>query len=151
MKYQMQEGYLTLGEGDWQDRTVNMLGANHLPVKGTNLVVTRESMPTGMGLADYLLNQKSILSKELTGFKILSENPDTVNGLPAHFLEFTWNNQGTTMHQMIFIINNTGSALNLTSTVPGTIDDESRATLITAMKSFTIGQAPLEKKEIRHG
>ena len=144
----MQEGFLKLGEGDWQDSTVNMLGANHLPVKGTNLVVTREPLPARMGLSDYLLNQKSILSKELTGFKILADNPDTINGLPAHFLEFTWNNQGNAMHQMIFIIISDGSALNLTSTVPGNIDDESRAALMTAMKSFTAGQAPLEKKEI---
>jgi hypothetical protein len=119
-----------------------------LPVKGTNLVVTREPLPTGMSLADYLLNQKSILTKELTGFKILTDSPDTINGLPCHFLEFTWNNQGKAMHQMIFIINNTDSALNLTSTVPGNIDDESRATLMTAMRSFTVGQAPLEKKDI---
>jgi len=144
----MQEGYLTLGDGDWHDSSVNMLGANHLPTKGTNLVVTREPLPTGMSLADYLLNQKSILSKELTGFKIQQDNPDIINGLPAHFIEFTWNNQGNAMHQMMFIINNAGSVMNLTSTVPGNIDDESRATLMTAMKSFTVGQAQLESKEI---
>ena len=148
MKYQMQEGYLTLGEGDWQDSSVNMLGANHLPVKGTNLVVTRETLPAGMSLADYLLNQKSILTKELTGFKILTDNPDSINGLPCHFLEFTWNNQGNVMHQMLFIINNSGNVVNLTSTVPGKIDDESRTTLLTAMRSFTVGQAPPGKKEI---
>ncbi len=143
----MHEGYLTLGEGDWQDTSVNMFGANHLPVKGTNLVVTREPLPAGMTLADYLLNQKTILSRELRGFKILSENPDTVNELPAHFMEFTWNNQGKAMHQMILIINNTDKVLNLTSTVPGKIDDESRSTLMAVMKSFTVGQAPLEEKD----
>ena len=148
MIFQMQEGYLTLGDGDWHDSSVNMLGANHLPTKGTNLVVTREPLPTGMSLADYLLNQKSILSKELTGFKIEQDNPDIINGLPAHFIEFTWNNQGNAMHQMMYIINNAGSVMNLTSTVPGNIDDESRATLMTAMKSFTVGQAQLESKEI---
>jgi hypothetical protein len=148
MIFQMQEGYLTLGEGDWKDSTVNMLGANHMPVKGTNLVVTRDVLPAGMSLADYLLNQKTILSKELTGFKIVLENPDIINELPAHFLEFTWNNQGNVMHQMIFIIINNDIALNITSTVPGKIDDESRATLMTTMKSFTAGQAPPQNKEI---
>jgi hypothetical protein len=143
----MQEGYLILGEGDWQDTSVNMLGANHLPTKGTNLVVTRESLPDGMLLADYLLNQKSILSRELPGLEILFETPDTINGLPAHFLEFTWDNQGNAMHQMIFIIVNNDKALNLTSTVPGKIDDESRATLVATMRSFTVGQAPHEMKE----
>lgn len=147
MIFQMQEGYLVLGEGDWKDTSVNMLGANHLPTKGTNLVVTRESLPDGMLLADYLINQKTILSRELPGFKIRSETPDTVNGLPAHFMEFTWDNHGSAMHQMIFIINSAGKVLNLTSTVPGNIDDQSRAALIAVMKSFNVGHAPLEKKE----
>jgi len=147
MIFQMQEGYLTLGDGDWQDTTVNMLGANHLPAKGTNLVVTRDVLPSGLSLEDYLLNQKTILARELPGFKILFETPDTINGLPAHFIEFTWDNQGNAMHQMIFIIVNNDKALNLTSTVPGTIDDESRSALLAAMKSFTAGQAPREMKE----
>lgn len=146
MIYRMQEGCLYL-EGEWLDQSVNMLGANHLPVKGTNLVVTRELLPSGMSLADYLLNQKTILSRELPGLRILADNPDSINELAAHYLEFTWNNQGNIMHQMILIIINNGSALNLTSTVPGNIDEETRATLIAAMKSFTVGNAPLEKKE----
>ena len=142
MFYQMQEGYLSLGEGDWQDRTVNMLGANHLPIKGTNLVVTREPLPDGLSLADYLLNQKTILSRELPGLRILADNPDSLNELAAHYLEFTWNNQGNVMHQIILIVINNGSALNLTATVPGNMDEETRATLIAAMKSFTVGHAP---------
>ncbi len=142
MIYRMQEGYLYL-EGDWLDNTVNMLGANHLPVKGTNLVVTREPLPAKLSLADYLLNQKSILSRELPGFTILSESPETVNGLQAHFLEFTWNNQNTEMHQMIIITDNNGSVLNFTSTVPGNIDEETRSELLAVMKSFTAHHAPL--------
>lgn len=142
MIYRMQEGCLYL-EGEWLDQSVNMLGANHLPAKGTNLVVTREPLPAGLALADYLLNQKSILSRELPGFTILSESPETVNGLQAHFLEFTWNNQGAEMHQMIIIINNNGSVLNFTSTVPGNIDEETRSELFTVMRSFTAHQAPL--------
>lgn len=146
MRYNMQEGYLTLSGGDWQDSSVNMLGANHLHVKGTNMVVTREPLPAGMSLSDYLLNQKTILSRELPGLRILADSPDTVNELVAHYLEFTWNNQANAMHQMMFIIDNAGSVLNLTATVPGEIDDETRATLIAVMKSFTVGHAPLEKK-----
>ncbi len=147
MIFQMHEGYLTLGEGDWQDTSVNMLGANHLPVKGSNLVVTRERLPDGMSLDDYLINQKTILSKELPGFKIHAENPDTVNELPAQFMEFTWSNQGKAAHQMILIIKHTDKVLNITSTVPGKIDDESRSALMSIMRSFTSGQAPLEKED----
>ena len=148
MYYQMQEGYLTLGEGDWQDNSVTMLAANHVPAKGANLVVTRESLPVGLSLADYLLNQKSTLARELPGFRILFEGPETIDGLPAHFLEFTWDNQGHAMHQMILMIVNKSRALNLTATVPGKIDDASHAQLLAAMKSFTVGRAPLEPGEV---
>lgn len=148
MIFQMQEGYLTLGDGDWKDSSVNMLAANHLPTKGSNLVITREALPDGMALSDYLLNQKSILSKELSGLKILVDAPDEINELPAHFLAFTWDNQGNAIHQMMFVINNNGSLVNITSTIPGEMDDESRSELIAAMRSFKPGPAPLEIKDL---
>lgn len=146
MIYQMQEGYLTLGEGAWQDRTVHMLAANHLPVKGTNLIITREALPLGVGFANYLGNQKDELAKALTSFKLLADNADSINDLPAHYLEFSWDNQGTAMHQMIFIIHEKENVLSLTATVPGAIDETSRATLLAAMKSFTTGPAPLAQE-----
>ncbi len=102
MRYQMQEGYLTLGEGDWRDRTVNMLGAGHLPAKGANLVVTREPLPDGLGIDDYIKNQKTVMARELSGLTLLGESADSLNGLPVHFLEFRWSNQGGAMHQMVF-------------------------------------------------
>ena len=142
MLYQMQEGYLTLGEGDWQDRTVNMLAANHLPVKGTNLVVTREALPSGIAFADYIGTQKSELTKALSSFKLLADTPDLINEISAHFLEFNWDNQGTAMHQMILIIHDNGNVLNLTATVPGSIDETTRTALLTAMKSYTPCPAP---------
>lgn len=147
MLYQMQEGYLTLTTGDWQDRTVNMLAANHLPTKGTNLVVTREALPPGVGLADYIGNQKTLLAKELAKFKLLVDSPDEINDAPAHFLEFSWDNQGNAMHQIIFIINDNANILNLTATVPGAMDEDTRATLVTAIKSFKPGPAPVEQED----
>ena len=146
MQYQMQEGYLTLGEGDWQDRTVNMLAANHLPAKGANLVITREQLPPGVSFADYVQHQKAILAKELNSFALLNDTPDIINELPAHFLEFTWDNQGTAMHQMICVLHNNENVLNLTVTVPGAIDETSRSALLSAMKSFKPGPAPLKQK-----
>lgn len=147
MLYQMQEGYLTLATGDWQDRTVNMLAANHLPTKGTNLVVTREALPPGVGLADYIGNQKAILTKELAKFKLLVDCPDKIDETPAHFLEFSWDNRGNAMHQIIFIINDKANILNLTATVPGAMDDDTRATLLAAIKSFKFGPAPVGQED----
>jgi hypothetical protein len=146
MFYQIQEGYLTLGEGDWQDRTVNMLAANHLPVKGTNLVVTRETLPPGITFADYISNQQGELSKALASFKLLADSPDIINDTPARLLEFSWDNQGTAMHQMILIIHDNGNVLNLTATVPGTIDEATRTMLLTIIKSFNPGPAPVTQQ-----
>ena len=143
MLYQMQEGYLTLGEGDWQDRSVHMLAANHLPAKGANLVVTREALPPGVAFADYLSTQKSELAKALSSFKLLADTADFINETPAHFLEFSWDNQGNAMHQMICIMHDNGNVLNLTATVPGAIDAATRTALLTAMKSFKPGPAPV--------
>jgi hypothetical protein len=143
MHYQIQEGYITFETGEWQDRSVNMLAANHLPVQGTNLVITREPLPAGVGFAEYLANQKALLAKELAKFKLLADSPDSIDDLPAHFLEFSWDNQGTAMNQMICVIHNNGCVLNLTATVPGASDEATRTTLVTAMKSFKLGQVPI--------
>jgi hypothetical protein len=139
MRYQMQEGYLTLGEGDWRDRSVNMLGAGHLPAKGANLVVTREPLPDGLGIDDYIKNQKTVMARELSGLTLLAENVDSLNGLPVHFLEFRWSNQSGAMHQMVFVIHIDRCALNLTATFPGEPDETSRAEMLTAMRSFKPG------------
>ena len=145
MRYIMQEGYLFLGEGDWQDRTVNMLGANHLPTKGTNLVVTREPLPDGLSLADYLLNQKTLLAKELPDYSLLADNSDNMNGHPAHYLEVSWDNQGVAMQQMILVIDNNRNILNITATIPGEVDEQSRTELLTVMRSFRPGPVPVER------
>ena len=145
MIFQMQEGYLTLATGDWQDRSVNMLAANHLPVKGTNLVVTREALPEGVSFTDYLANQKSVLAKELPGFKLLTDSSDDMNGRPVHYLEVAWDNQGVTMQQMILVIDNNRSILNFTATMPGEVDEQSCTELLAVMRSFRPGPAPAER------
>ena len=141
MIYQMQEGYLTL-DGEWQDRSVNMLAAQHLAVKGANLVVTREALPAGLEFTEYMSQQKNMLAKELAGFKLLGDCVETVEDLPAHILEFTWDNQGGAMYQMISVINVEDGVLNLTATLPGGPDDAAREAMLAAMKSFRFGAVP---------
>jgi hypothetical protein len=142
MHYQMQEGYLTLETGEWQDRTVNMLAANHLPAKGANLVVTREPLPEGVSFTDYLANQKSVLAKELPGFRLLTDNTDSINEKAAHFLEVAWDNQGVAMRQMILVFDNNRKILTITASMPGEPDEMSRTELLAAMNSFKPGPAP---------
>lgn len=140
MIYQMQEGYLTL-DGEWQDQSVNMLVAHHLTVKGANLTVTRESLPSGVGFLDYLTEQKKILAEQLTDFNQEAEVPHIIDGRAARFLEFTWNNQGNPFHQMIMIIPEKDGILSLTATVPGFMDEVSREALLNVLKSFRSGPA----------
>ena len=142
MIFQMQEGYLTFAQGAWQDRSVHMLAADHLPVKGTNMVVTREVLPAGVCFDNYVGNQKSFLAKELSSFTLIGDKADSIDALPAHYLEFTWKNQGTSMHQIVMVLDNDRSILNLTATVPGTIDETTRDELYAVMKSFTPGSPP---------
>ncbi|MEA5112973.1 MAG: DcrB-related protein [Geobacteraceae bacterium] len=147
MHYQMQEGYVTLTTGDWRDRTVNMLAATHLPVKGVSLVVTREPLPDGLSLADYLVNQKSVLAKELPKFRLLADSSDNMNGQPAHYLEVAWDNQGVAMQQIVLVIDNNRNIINFTATIPGAVDEQSRTELLTVMRSFKPGPAPAETGE----
>ena len=146
MFYQMQEGYLTLSEGDWQDRSVHMLAARHMPVSGTNIVVTREELPSGFGLSDYVDNQKRLLAKELTSFKLMVDRVDSINEMPGHYLEFTWDNRGNAMHQIIICVDHRTSLLNFTATVPGAMDDAMRAELLAVLKSYKTGPAPVAKE-----
>lgn len=141
MYYQLQEGYFTL-EGDWQDRSVNMLAAMHLPVAGANLVVTREPLPAGTVFDDYLLQQKRSLEKELNGFELLDDNEETLDRVPARFLEFSWKNQGAATHQMLLVINQGDRVVTLTATIPGAVELETRDALLAAMRSFQFEVRP---------
>lgn len=138
MYYQLQEGYFTL-EGDWQDRSVNMLAAMHLPVAGANLVVTREPLPAGTAFDDYLAQQKRGLEKELNGFELHADCVETLDRVPARFLEFSWENQGAAMHQMLLVINQGHRVVTLTATIPGAVERETRDALLAAMRSFQFG------------
>lgn len=142
MIYQMQEGYFTLEGGEWQDRSINLLAAMHLPAKGANLTVTREPLPPGVEFADYIANQKKTIEKELSGFKSVADTPDSIDQTPAHYLEFNWNHQGNVTHQMVLVINVNGGILNLTATIPGGLDETTHEALLCVMRGFRFGAVP---------
>src|SRR5262252_5060218 len=98
MVYQMQEGCLTLND-TWRDQSVNVLVPERVATQGVNLVVARDVLPLGMEFADYLTQQKITLEKELSEFKLTADAPGTVDGRPAHFLEFFWDKSGKLLQQ----------------------------------------------------
>lgn len=135
MQYRMQEGCLTL-DGEWQDKSVNVLVPQGLP-KGMNLVVSRDVLPLGMGLSDYLQQQKKVFRDELADFRFRMEETAEIDGLPASLLEFEWDNQGSLVHQLMAVVQEKERILSLTATAPGGMDDAVREVMLAAIKSFT--------------
>lgn len=138
MQYRMQEGCLTL-DGEWQDKSVNVLVPQGLP-KGMNLVVSRDVLPLGMGLLDYLQQQKKVFRDELSAFRFRMEEPAEIDGRPATLLEFEWDNQGSLVHQLMAVVQEKERILSLTATAPGGMDDSVREVMLAAIKSFTFAK-----------
>ena len=135
MVYRMQEGSLTLND-TWRDQSVNVLVPERVATQGVNLVVARDVLPLGMLFADYLTQQKITFERELSEYKLTADAPGTVDGRPAHFLEFFWNNSGKPLQQMMVVIQDSQRILSLTGTIPGSGDDQARSCLLAAMISF---------------
>lgn len=144
MKYNMQEGYLTLSSGEWQDRSVNVLAPRHLKTKGANLVVARDTMPMGTDVQDYLEQEKQTFRKELAEFQILADVEDSIGGHPVHFLEFTWKGDGKDVYQIMGIIPVKENIISLTATIPGAPDKSDREELLEAIISFRFHDPPQE-------
>jgi hypothetical protein len=132
--YQMHEACLTL-DNTWQDQSVNVL-VPAAAAKGVNLVVARDTMPLGMTFADYLEQQKAVFQKELTEFELMMDSPGTVDRRQAHFLEFSWKNNGNLLQQMIIVVQHKDRILSLTGTIPGGGDNQTREFLLAAMTSL---------------
>ena len=135
MVYQMQEACLTLDDA-WQDQSVNVLIPTEVTTKGVSLVVARDVIPLGMTLAEYLEQQKATFEKELAEFKLVLDAPGSVDHRPAHFLEFSWNNNGKLLQQMVIVVQDNNRTLSLTGTIPGKADQDIRGFLLAAMTSL---------------
>jgi hypothetical protein len=141
MLYQLPEGSLTLN-GVWRDKTVNILMPEEVAVKGVNLVVARDALTPEVSFGDYIATQRQNFQKELAGLTILLDQGGAIDERPAHFLEFTWTNQGRRMHQMVMAINDQGRLVNFTASIPGSVDADLRAFLLDAIRSFKFRTAP---------
>lgn len=135
MIYRVQEGHLSLN-GEWRDQSVNVLVPAEAAVKGANLVLARDALPLGMTLADYVAQQRTSFRKQLTGFELVRDVDGAIDARPAHFLEFTWRNDGNPLHQMVMTVQDQTRLLNFTASIPGTADAETRRLLMQAISSF---------------
>ena len=136
MNYNFEEGQIMLPQA-WQDQTVNVLIPQDSPVPGANLVITRERLPLGTTPAQRIEQQRLMMAKELTGFKLILEqkveHPDHV----LHVIECVWQKDGKDIYQLIAVRPLAGEKLLcFTATVPGGHEASLRQRMVDAITSF---------------
>jgi hypothetical protein len=135
MRYSLNEGYLEL-PGQWLDRSVNALLPALAEVTGSNLVLTRDELPYGTEFADYLKVQQAKYKRELNDLQMQREEMGTLDGRACLFLEFTWNNDGLTIHQLATIVLDSPLVLTFTFTSPGQLPEQVRQDVGAALAGF---------------
>ncbi|MGU0171827.1 DcrB-related protein [Escherichia coli] len=112
MQYLINEGHFTL-PGNWQDSSMNILTPVLSAIAGANVVVTREILPDGALFDDYLVVQKKFRT-ELSKMVFTVEERCHVQERPAEYWEFSWDNKGVMIQQLLLVILNERQVLTLT-------------------------------------
>lgn len=143
MLYRMQEGALDLS-GEWQDQSIQVLVPTQVAGRGVNLVVSRDSLPLGMTLGDYMAQQRQNFHRQLKGLEILMDTAGQLDGRAAHFMEFSWEAEGRPLHQLVATVLGERSALlTFTASIPDAVDAEVRRMLMQTISGFRF-EAPLQ-------
>lgn len=138
MQYLINEGHFTL-PGNWHDSTMNILTPVLSEVAGANLVVTRENLPEGAEFSDYLAVQKKKFRTELKAMTFTAEEPCHVEERPAEYWEFSWNNNGITIQQLLLVMLNGRQVLTLTYSSTQALSDEDRKAMRRTLLHFRFG------------
>lgn len=138
MQYLINEGHFSL-PGNWQDSTMNILTPVLSDVAGANLVVTRENLPEGAEFSDYLAVQKKKFRTELKAMTFTVEEPCHVEERPAEYWEFSWNNNGITIQQLLLVMLNGRQVLTLTYSSTQALAEEDRKAMQGALLHFRFG------------
>ena len=113
MQYLINEGHFTL-PGNWQGSSMNILTPVLSAIAGANVVVTREILPDGALFDDYLVVQKKKFRTELSKMVFTVEERCHVQERPAEYWEFSWDNKGVMIQQLLLVILNERQVLTLT-------------------------------------
>ncbi|EAU5901937.1 DUF1795 domain-containing protein [Salmonella enterica] len=138
MQYLINEGHFSL-PGNWQDNTMNILTPVLSDIAGANLVVTREILPEGAEFSDYLAVQKKKFRTELKAMTFTVEESCYVEERPAEYWEFSWNNNGITIQQLLLVILNGRQVLTLTYSSTQALAEEDRKTMRGTLLHFRFG------------
>lgn len=138
MLYLINEGHLTL-PGRWQDSSMNILTPVLSEIPGANLVVTRENLPEGAEFSDYLAVQKKKFCTELAEMAFSVEESCRLEERPAEYWEFSWNNKGVMIQQLLLVILNGRQILTLTYSATQALTEEDRKAMRGTLLQFRFG------------
>ncbi|CAH6140213.1 DcrB-related protein [Citrobacter koseri] len=138
MQYLINEGHFSL-PGNWQDNTMNILTPVLSDIAGANLVVTRENLPEGAEFSDYLAVQKKKFRTELKAMAFTVEEACHVEERPAEYWEFSWNNNGITIQQLLLVMLNGRQVLTLTYSSTQALAEEDRKAMRGTLLHFRFG------------
>lgn len=113
--YHINEGKFELPD-DWVDRTLHVFAPSNSPDAEWNIVISREQLPDGEGLNEYVTRQLGEMPKALRQFKKMSDEQTTLDGVPAREIETTWLGENGTIRQrqMVAVHNNQAVVFTLT-------------------------------------
>lgn len=113
------EGSLDLPD-TWQDQTVNLVSSPGSLEPGLTISITRDTMPWGMGFAEYVDDQVSQIEGTLADFRLLGRKPVTISRVAGFELECSWKARQGRIHQVITIVQIADNrAMVLTASHPG--------------------------------
>jgi hypothetical protein len=141
MLYRMQEGALAL-DGDWQDQSIHVLAPLGVAGRGVNLVVSRDMLPLGMSLGDYMAQQRQTFQRQLSALEVMSDADGALDGRPARFMELRWESEGRGLHQLVAtVVGEKNALLTFTATLPDPVDAEVRRKLMATISGFRFESA----------
>lgn len=121
------EGSIDLPES-WQDQTVNLVSSGGPMEPGLTISITRDTIPWGMGFAEYVDDQISQIEGTLADFRLLGRKPVAIGRAAGFELECTWKAKQGRIHQIITIVQSADNrAMVLTASQPGTMSPSQQA------------------------
>lgn len=121
--YIFNEGSIDL-PNDWKDQTINIVSSASAMQPGLTVSITRDTLPWGMGFAEYVEDQIGQIKDGLTDFKLLGKRNVVISRAAACEIECTWQSKQGAMHQIITTIQlEDNKALIVTASLPGKMSD----------------------------
>lgn len=114
--YHINEGTFELPE-PWSDRTLHIFAESDAAEPAWNIVVSRDKLPEGETLGQYVARQKEGMGQALRQLKILRDDETRLDGEPARELELTWLGENGVVRQRQVVAVHRGRAVVFTLTV----------------------------------